>query len=97
MERPSKKHILKERQEFEEEDVTALLKRVKSEFTLEDVKAIIYNEMEQNDMAKIIPIFDTGEGDADSNTILELIIDAWNCFPHKTLGGKSPHEMIAKD
>ena len=45
-------------------------------------------------MAKIIPMFDTGEGKAELGEILELITDAWNYFPHKILGGKSPKEMV---
>ena len=26
------------------------------------------------------------------NDMLQLIINAWNYFPHKALGGVSPHE-----
>ncbi len=91
MERLTKEQILAERKEIEQ-DIATLLNEVKSDFTLEDVKAAIYNESEQNDMSKIIPMFDTDEGKAELGEILELITDAWNYFPHKTLGGKSPKE-----
>lgn len=93
MERLTKEQILAERKEIEEA-IATLLKEVKSEFTLEDVKAAVYSEREQNDMAKIIPMFDTGKGEAELGEILELVTDAWNYFPHKTLGSKSPQEML---
>jgi hypothetical protein len=41
----------------------------------------------------MIAMFDTGEGDELSN-ILDILTDAWNYFPHKSLGGKSPEEML---
>ena len=31
---------------------------------------------------------------ADINEILQIATDAWNYFPHKTLGGKSPEQII---
>jgi hypothetical protein len=33
---------------------------------------------------------------SELGNVLELIIDAWNYFPHKALGGISPAEMILK-
>ena len=29
----------------------------------------------------------------DINEVLQIATDAWNYFPHKTLGGKSPYQM----
>jgi len=92
MEKPTKQEILKERREIERY-IVALLRKVKSDFTLEDVKNAIYNETEQDDLTHIIAMFDTGVGDELSN-ILDIVTDAWNYFPHKTLGGKSPEEML---
>jgi hypothetical protein len=94
MNRLTKEQILSERREADKE-VTMLLQRAKSDYTLEDVRDAIYDETEQDDMTKIISMFDTGEGDVELGEILELVIDAWNHFPHKMLGGKSPREMDA--
>ena len=88
----TERQLLKERREIEKY-IAALLKKVKSEFTFEDVKNAIYNETETDDMTKIIAMFDTGVGDELSN-ILDVVTDAWNYFPHKALGGKSPEEML---
>ncbi len=30
---------------------------------------------------------------ADINEILQIAMDAWNYFPHETLGGKSPYQI----
>jgi hypothetical protein len=92
MARTTKQQIIDERREIEEYTV-ALLKKVKSDFTFKDVTDAIYNETEQGDLTKMIAMFDTGEGDELSN-ILDILTDAWNCFPHKSLGGKSPEEML---
>jgi hypothetical protein len=92
MTRLTKQEIIDERREIEEYTI-ALLKKVKSDFTFKDVTDAIYNETEQGDLTKMIAMFDTGEGDELSN-ILDILTDAWNYFPHKTLGGKSPKEMF---
>lgn len=31
---------------------------------------------------------------ADINEMLQISMDAWNYFPHESLGGKSPDEMV---
>jgi hypothetical protein len=92
MARLTKQQIIDERREIEEYTI-ALLKKVKSDFTFKDVTDAIYNETEQGDLTKMIAMFDTGEGDELSN-ILDILTDAWNYFPHKSLGGKSPEEMF---
>ena len=92
MEKLTKQQLIKERQEIEG-CIIALLRKVNSDFTFEDVKVAIYNETEQDDMTKIIAMFDTGEGD-ELSKILDIVTDAWNYFPHKVLGGKSPEEMF---
>ena len=92
MARTTKQQIIDERREIEKYTV-ALLKKVKSDFTFKDVTDAIYNEKERGDLTKMIAMFDTGEGDELSN-ILDILTDAWNYFPHKTLGGKSPEEML---
>lgn len=32
----------------------------------------------------------------EMNRILQVLVDAWNYFPHKSLGGKSPKDMVLK-
>lgn len=92
--RLTKQQLLEERREIEEY-IVALLKKVKSNFTFKDITDAIYNETEQDDLTKIIAMFDTGEGEDDElSNILDILTDAWNYFPHKTLGGKSPSEML---
>ncbi len=88
----TKQEILEYRAELEA-DINELLEEAGSDFTLDDVKEIIYNEEDTGDMQKIIAMFDTGEtGAPELSTVLELVTDAWNYFPHKLLGGLSPAE-----
>jgi hypothetical protein len=57
------------------------------------VKRVIYEEGDNDDMQKVIAMFDDGNPINLSNAI-ETVTDAWNYFPHKALGGLSPAEMI---
>ena len=93
MEIESKKQILERREEIEQ-DIIDLLSRAESDFTLDDVKEIIYNEEDQDDLTKAISMFDTGKIPNELENILELTNDAWNYFPHKILKGLSPAEKI---
>src|SRR3989344_3383728 len=76
-----------------EADVNQLLEDTGSDFTLDDVKEIIYNEEETDDMQKVIAMFDDGDPANLSNAV-EVSTDAWNYFPHKLLNGLSPAEIF---
>ncbi|MEK7171051.1 MAG: hypothetical protein AAB774_01970 [Patescibacteria group bacterium] len=87
--------ILKKRQEIETE-VIALLEASKSHHRLDEIKEIIFKEGGQENLPRFIAMFDTGFGKIELEQILEVITDAWNHFPHRSLGGKSPVEMSGK-
>ena len=87
------KQIMEKRQEIEQE-LLDFLEETKSDFSLDDIKEIIYNEQGQDDLTDIIAMFDTGQGLIELQNILEAINDAWNYFPHKCLGGLSPVEKL---
>jgi len=93
MEIENLKQILERRGEIEQE-LLEMLEKTDSDFSLDDIKEIIYNEESQDDLTDVVMIFDTGQGFDEMNTILETINDAWNYFPHKLLGGLSPAEKI---
>lgn len=61
---------------------------------LDDIKDVIYNEEDQDDLMKAVSMFDTGKIPDELENILELTNDAWNYFPHKTLKGLSPAEKV---
>jgi len=93
MEIESKQQIIKRRKEIEQ-DIIDLLLKAGSDFSLDDVKEVIYNEEDQDDLTKVISMFDTGKIPDELENILELTNDAWNYFPHKILKGLSPAEKI---
>ena len=93
MEILNEQQIIEKRREIEQE-LLDLLEETGSDFGLDDIKEIIYNEDGQGDLTKIIAMFDTGQGAAELQDVLDLVTDAWNYFPHKSLGGLSPAEKV---
>ncbi len=76
-------------------DIIGLLEEANSDFTLDNVKDVIYNEKDTSDMQKVIAMFDDGNPENLSN-IIETVTDAWNCFSHKALGGRCPKRCFSK-
>lgn len=93
MEIESKEQILERRKEIEHELVD-MLKETKSAFSLQHVKDIIFHEEEQDDMMKVVAMFDRGGDASELSNILELVSDAWNYFPHQAINGLSPAEKL---
>ena len=90
----SKQQIIERRKEIEQE-VEEMLKQIGSDFSLEHVRDAINNEKDNDDMQKVIAMFDDGDSMNLSN-VLELVADAWNYFPHKNLNGLSPAEKLSQ-
>ncbi len=91
MKSESKQQILEHRKEIEQELVD-MLKETKSDFSLQHVKDAIFNEEDNDDMMKVVAMFDRGGDVSELSNILELVTDVWNYFPHERLGGVSPVE-----
>jgi hypothetical protein len=89
----SKQEILTRRKELEQELVD-MLKETESDFELAHVLDAIYNEADNDDMMKVVAMFDRGGDATELENVLELVSDAWNYFPHKILNGFSPNEVI---
>lgn len=89
---PTKEEILAQRKEIEAE-LLELLELTNSDFSLEDIKEVIYNERETDDMQDVIMMLDDGNPENLSN-VIETVTDAWNYFPHKILKGLCPMEKL---
>ena len=89
----SKQQILERRKEIEQELVD-MLKETESDFTLDHVRDAIFHEKDSDDMIKVVAMFDRGGDASELSNVLELVTDAWNYFPHKTLNGLSPAEKL---
>lgn len=87
--------IFKKRKEIEEE-LMGMLKETESIFSLQDVKDAIYHEEDNDDMMKVVAMFDRGGDASELSNILELATDAWNYFPHEVLNGLSPAEKLTE-
>jgi len=93
MEIENKAQILERRREIEQE-LVEMLKETESDFTLYHVRDAIYSEEDNDDMMKVVAMFDHGGDASELSNVLELVTDAWNYFPHKALGGISPAEKL---
>lgn len=85
--------IISRRKEIEQELVD-MLKETESDFTLDHVRDAIFREEDNDDMMKVVAMFDRGGDASELSTVLELVSDAWNYFPHKVLGDISPAEKL---
>ena len=88
----STQEIIERRKQIEQE-LEDMLKETESDFTLQDVKDAIFHEEDNDDMMKIVMMFDRGGDASELSNVLELVTDAWNYFPHAAIGGKAPVEM----
>ena len=93
MEIESKQQILERQKEIEQE-LMDMLKETESDFTLDHIRDAIYNEEDNDDMMKVVAMFDRGGDASEFSNVLELVTGAWNYFPHKVLGGISPAEKL---
>lgn len=93
MEIKTKRQILERRREIEQE-LLELLEENENEFTVNDIKEIIYNEEGSDDLTRVIAMFDIGQSVTELENMLDLVNDAWNYFPHKIIGGLSPADKI---
>ena len=91
--RPIPMEIFMKRKEIESE-LENKLKEVRGDFDVEYIKQIIFEEDGTDDLTDIIMLFDTGQGAAELQDVLEIVNEAWNYFPHKILNGLSPAEKL---
>ena len=87
------RQILERRKELKQE-LTDMLKEMESDFTLDHVRDAIFHEEDNDDIMKVVAMFDRGGDASELSNVLELVTDAWNYFPHKALGGISPAEKL---
>ncbi len=77
--------------------IKKLTRELELDVTFEDVKEMIWNEKVLDDLNQIVGIFAEKAPNSERlNAICQIISDAWNSFPHKSLGGLSPIEMSKK-
>jgi len=74
--------------------IAEMLIKTKSKYELEDILDAIYIEDSHGGIPRILNMFDRGWASAELDDILKLITDAWNYFPHQSLNGLSPYEMV---
>ncbi len=81
------------------ERLTKLLQKLSlpKPITVDDVKEIIWNAKKSSGSSELF--FRLTEQEKDQATIdetIHLVQDAWNYFPHRVLGGKSPYDLVTE-
>jgi len=71
-----------------------VINKYKIKLNIREIKETIYDEEGQEDFNKIIKLFSNVGSLTELNNILKTLNDVWNYFPHKSLGGLSPHEKL---
>jgi hypothetical protein len=79
-----------------ENELSKMLKLAKSDFNAEDIKDTIYNEDGHDDLIMTLNYFHNIHAKIEISHLLEVLNDAWNYFPHKSLRGLSPIEKISE-
>jgi hypothetical protein len=88
-------------EEVEQNLATILTKYALTEqVTVQEIKEWVWNEsgdpMQANKeyMGRWMKFFDLHFDNPDFKMVMDAFTDAWNYFPHKLLGGKSPRQMF---
>jgi hypothetical protein len=80
-----------------EKRLSDLLQQTGSEATLDDLKAIIFNDDGERPFAEYVmyltELFGAG-GQVHIDALIPAIQDAWNFFPHRRLAGRCPAQLF---
>ncbi|MFH0820188.1 MAG: hypothetical protein V1908_00275 [Candidatus Peregrinibacteria bacterium] len=88
-----------------ETNLNALFKKygIHRKINVEQIKKWIWNEKGKGMEAvnkynkKCLQLFPEPKDIDEMNDILQIFVDAWNYFPHKELGGRSPNEVLQEE
>jgi hypothetical protein len=78
--------------------VSSLLAQARSSATLEDIRTVILNDSLSVHpsvyLGKLARMFKTPQNSVDLCLVFPVIQDAWNYFPHRSLEGRCPAELL---
>jgi len=85
-----------------EKKLQSMIKKygLEKKITVEKIKKWIYSsgtnarDASNTFLAKCLQVFPEFDDIDKMNGMLQVLSDAWNYFPHKSLGGKSPKDMV---
>lgn len=88
----------KTQKEFEKELDEFIKKYSASDISVEEIKDWVNNEIgapleaSHTFQERFFKAF--ADTEVDFNDVVQIATEAWNIFPHKSLDGKSPNQMI---
>jgi hypothetical protein len=88
---------LESRRVLTEARLSHLLLEVDSTVTLDMVRFLIFDchhTRFNTYLSQLLVLFSPLPNHIDENTLITVLQDAWNCFPHRSLNGRSPAEVL---
>lgn len=64
--------------------------------TVSDIEDIVWNEHDVSDINRLVMMLLEGANAQQMNDVVQLVQEAWNTFPHQSLGGKAPNQMYGE-
>ncbi len=64
--------------------------------SVHDIKDIIWNEDDHHLLSRLAFFLFDGKTQEEHQGVLDILSEAWNYFPHRSLNGLSPHEMMER-
>lgn len=80
-----------------EAEISELIRRYEVDITLKKIKKTIFNESKFKDFRSVTAAFSEKIEDLnEASQVLNVLMKAWNYFPHKSLSGQCPLEKLSE-
>jgi hypothetical protein len=86
------------RRRLTEARLSRLLRKAGADISVEVIETLIFGYHHtrfKTYRARLLALFSTLENFIDKDVLLPIVEDAWNYFPHDSLNGRSPADLIA--
>jgi thioredoxin-like negative regulator of GroEL len=70
--------------------------KIPERLTVADIKDIVWNESDHNALSRLAFFVFEGKSAKEHQAVLDILQEAWNFFPHRSLNGLSPNEMVQR-
>lgn len=80
-----------------ETEISSLIEKYQINITFKKIKEIIFDARDLKNFHPVIDVFSEKIKDLDeTNQVLNILMKAWDYFPHKFLGGACPLEKLSE-
>jgi hypothetical protein len=79
--------------------LSRLLRKAGADISVDVIRSLIFGYHHtrfKTYQAQLLALFATLQNPIDEDVLLPIVEDAWNYFPHESLNGRSPAELMAE-